>query len=175
MPTFWYFILFSIFEMKLLIIAWRARYWNSLQDQEQTRRAMANFYLKLCKISNSPIKLILTIRCWHDCYPSFVLQFCSWKLVPPSHELVPRASNYSQCHERWKNRIRLQLHVLGHWSQNLPPSIFLWDEILLIIIYDSSTSEVALRIFWNSNHHCLSASTLSSFSLLRYFKTQFPH
>lgn len=47
MPTFWYFILFSIFEMKLLIIIWRAKYWNSLQTQEQTRRAMANFYLKL--------------------------------------------------------------------------------------------------------------------------------
>ncbi len=26
MPTFWYFILFSIFEFKLLIILWRARY-----------------------------------------------------------------------------------------------------------------------------------------------------
>jgi len=33
--------------MKLLIIIWRAKYWNSLQTQEQTRRAMANFYLKL--------------------------------------------------------------------------------------------------------------------------------
>lgn len=47
MPTFWYFILFSIFETKLLIIIWKARYGNLYQNEEQSRRALANFYFKL--------------------------------------------------------------------------------------------------------------------------------
>lgn len=30
-PAFWYFILFSIFEMRLLLILWKSRYLNQLQ------------------------------------------------------------------------------------------------------------------------------------------------
>lgn len=47
MPTFFTFILFSIFEIKLLIIIWRARYWNTYVTQEQIRRGILCFYFKL--------------------------------------------------------------------------------------------------------------------------------
>jgi len=78
MPTFWYFILFSIFEMKLLIIAWRARYWNALQDQEQARRAMANFYLKLY------VGMIVILLMFYN----FALE--NWFLLIMSLYLVPQ-------------------------------------------------------------------------------------
>jgi hypothetical protein len=47
MPTFWYFILFSIFELKLLILIWRARYYDRYQTNEQIRRGLVIFYVKL--------------------------------------------------------------------------------------------------------------------------------
>lgn len=46
MPTFWYFILSSIFEMRLLTIVWKSRYWNDFNNAEQIRRGRIIFHCK---------------------------------------------------------------------------------------------------------------------------------
>lgn len=50
MPAFWYFILFSIFEVKLLMIIWKAHYWDDSASADTVRRAAVFFYCKLYAI-----------------------------------------------------------------------------------------------------------------------------
>jgi len=50
MPAFWYFILFSIFEVKLLMIIWKAHYWDQSATADDVRRAAVFFYCKLYAI-----------------------------------------------------------------------------------------------------------------------------
>jgi len=47
MPAFWYFILFSIFEVKLLMIIWKAHYYHQSTNNAIIRRAAVSFYFKL--------------------------------------------------------------------------------------------------------------------------------
>jgi len=43
MPTFWYFMLFSVFEFRLMNLIWRARYINEFTTEVELRRGYASF------------------------------------------------------------------------------------------------------------------------------------
>jgi len=45
-PAFWFFILSSIFETRLILIVWRVRYYANFNNINEIRRAISVFYLK---------------------------------------------------------------------------------------------------------------------------------
>jgi len=74
MPAFWYFILFSIFEVKLLMIIWKAHYFHQyvnfitksfkpylFKSYDVIRRAAVAFYFKLCNTLLKEITLTIII------------------------------------------------------------------------------------------------------------------
>lgn len=48
-PAFFYFLLSTTCDMKLIWILWRARYIAEINDNEQLRRAIAIFFVQFCK------------------------------------------------------------------------------------------------------------------------------
>jgi hypothetical protein len=45
-PAFWYFILASIFETRLILILWKSRYYDLFQNMAELRRGIISFYIK---------------------------------------------------------------------------------------------------------------------------------
>jgi len=43
-PAFWFFILSSILEARLLLIIWKSNYYNNYQNMDEVRNALARFY-----------------------------------------------------------------------------------------------------------------------------------
>jgi len=145
MPTFWYFILFSIFELKLLILIWRARYYDRYQNQEQIRKGLVLFYTKL--YAGLFIMLFLLYR--FILYNSFIL-IMSLYLVP---QIIHNAIRGQRAEFNAKflflmvgTRMILPLYFRGCPSNILEITPSLWFCFMLFVV----TGAQILIIYYQS-------------------------
>jgi len=68
-PAFWYFILASIFETRLILILWKTRYYDQFHNMADLRRGIISFYVKFYGL----MALVLIMAYYFVPKPWFIL------------------------------------------------------------------------------------------------------